>query len=158
MPRQWRSTRATIGGSQARSLASTPASLSTRKAATTVISSTGGSIGESECRNRPLLPAAQCIKHVVRGYMYASPVTAPQHRPGQQRARRAVRAEGARVACVRACRAYLAPHQARPSPSRHVGAMQRIAAAPRASAAARRHACRTSRPAELRLGSPAHRV
>ena len=32
---------------------------------------------------------------------------------------------------MRACRAYLAPHQARPSPSRHVGAMQRIAAAPR---------------------------
>ena len=68
------------------------------------------------------------------------------------------RPNGGRARRTRACCAYLAPHQARPSPSRHVGAMQRIAAAPRASAAARRHACRTSRPAELRLGSPAHRV
>jgi len=88
--------------------------------------SESASAGIGPCCPRPNASSTRCV-----GYMYASPLTAPQHRPGQQRARRAVRAEGARVAPVRACRAYLAPHQARPSPSRHVGAMQRIAAAPR---------------------------
>jgi hypothetical protein len=147
MPRQWRSTRATIGGSQSRSLASTPASLSTRKAATTVISSTGGCLGEHECRNRPLLPATQCIKHAVRG-LHVRIACHSTTAPTRTTTVAARRPNGGRARRTRACCAYLAPHQARPSPSRHVGAMQRIAAAPRASAAARRHACRTSRPAE----------
>ena len=136
----------------------TPASLSTRKALMTAISSTGGRDkvrGPRECRNRPLLPVARCmiIMHQARGAwlhvrIASHSTTAPTRTAtGTERC-----PNGGRARRTRACCAYLAPHQARPSPRRHVGAMQRIAAAPRASAAARRHACRTSRPAEPRLG------
>ena len=49
----------------------------------------------------------------MRGYTYASRLTAPQHRPGQQRARSAVRTEGARVARVRAARTWRRTRRAR---------------------------------------------